>query len=1204
MKPKSLTSIAVVTFLIACSGMRPVTGAEPPPASECCVLVLPPATNNLIDFTVSWAYPPEVSDSFLTATVLVSGAVSPGVYASWCVDAQTDLLPGIEGYEYTGNIYSSTDPNLNLYLAVETANTNVLVGLEVWHLVNYILNHRTGYNYWDVQGAIWHFVGGPAPPTPPYPVFNPAAVNQLISDALTNGPGWLPQPGDKLAAVIVIIWPVDIQIIIIEVPCPETTPSLAISVNCPTDCGVNEFSGSVSNRGNVTLTNVHVFSSQPTDNTLVLGPITLAPGGVATFDGSYVIPCVTNLSTNTVSIITTNTVGEITTNTTFIVTTNTSPLVTTNTGFVVTTNALPVISTNTLPVITTNTVSLITTNTVPLVTTNTVLQITTNTVGVVITNTIPVITTNLFPVITTNTVSVITTNTVPLVTTNTVLQITTNTVGVVTTNSVPVITTNLFPVITTNTVSVTTTNTVPLITTNTVLQITTNTVGVVTTNSVPVITTNTVSIVTTNTVGVVTTNTVSVITTNTVPLITTNTVFTVTTNTVPVVTTNTVFVITTNTAVFITTNGSGTIPSPGGAATFGTIAPAGSIGTVTDRFTVGNNFHGLTYSDSDHGYAATKFYSIREDVGSGADFFDTIAPTGITGTITDRFPLPQYDFDALTYAAPDVGYGPIIFYYLRHDANGGSIFGSITPGGVVGVTTDHKVVGTNFDALTFSATDVGFGANLFYYVRHDANCNSIFGTIDPAQGGPVTDRFSIGPNVDALVFTSTDVGYGANNFYYLRHDSAGNSTFGTIFVTGLTSGNVTDRFSVGTNATELTFTPTDVLYGPNLFYYLRGTSKAGCTSFTTNIVTTFGTNEVTSFSTNDVTSFTTNGVTIFTTNLLTSFTTNLLTSFSTNNVTSFGTNLVTSFSTNILTSFSTNILTSFSTNILTSFSTNILTSFATNTLTSFSTNILTSFTTNLVTSFSTNLLASFATNILTSFSTNIVTSFTTNNLTSFATNLLTSFTTNLLTSFATNSVTSFATNILTSFSTNFLSSFTTNVVTSFATNLVTSFSTNLLTSFSTNILTSFSTNLLTSFTTNSVTSFATNILTSFSTNTVSSFATNVVITGLTNLVTASGTDACLARTVTATATCSSPGSQPVPLVNGGGKSAQPQYSNGVFSLSFATENGVSYLVQFKTALSDPAWTDLQVVPGTGGIVTVPHAVHGQPTCFYRVMIAP
>jgi hypothetical protein len=120
--------------------------------------------------------------------------------------------------------------------------------------------------------------------------------------------------------------------------------------------------------------------------------------------------------------------------------------------------------------------------------------------------------------------------------------------------------------------------------------------------------------------------------------------------------------------------------------------------------------------------------------------------------------------------------------------------------------------------------------------------------------------------VDAIVFTDLSApGYGPNNFYYLRHDGSGNSTFGTIFVTtpptgGPLIGTVTDRFPVGTNAAELAFTATDVGFGPNLFYFLRGRGL----NLATNIVTTFTTNTVITYRTNTVTTYTTNSVVFFT----------------------------------------------------------------------------------------------------------------------------------------------------------------------------------------------------------------------------------------------------------------------------------------------------------------------------------------------------
>src|SRR6185369_2532048 len=50
------------------------------------------------------------------------------------------------------------------------------------------------------------------------------------------------------------------------------------------------FSGSVSNTGNVTLTNIVVVNSQPVANTPVFTLASLAPGAVANFSGSYLAP--------------------------------------------------------------------------------------------------------------------------------------------------------------------------------------------------------------------------------------------------------------------------------------------------------------------------------------------------------------------------------------------------------------------------------------------------------------------------------------------------------------------------------------------------------------------------------------------------------------------------------------------------------------------------------------------------------------------------------------------------------------------------------------------------------------------------------------------------------------------------------------------------------------------------------------------------
>ena len=76
--------------------------------------------------------------------------------------------------------------------------------------------------------------------------------------------------------------------------CPiTTTPLLAVTLNCPvapTIAGnLLTYSGTVSNAGNVTLTNVVVLNNL-TGSTPVFTAATLAPGAAANFTGSYTAP--------------------------------------------------------------------------------------------------------------------------------------------------------------------------------------------------------------------------------------------------------------------------------------------------------------------------------------------------------------------------------------------------------------------------------------------------------------------------------------------------------------------------------------------------------------------------------------------------------------------------------------------------------------------------------------------------------------------------------------------------------------------------------------------------------------------------------------------------------------------------------------------------------------------------------------------------
>ena len=54
--------------------------------------------------------------------------------------------------------------------------------------------------------------------------------------------------------------------------------------------GILTYSGTVSNAGNITLTNIVVVNNQPAANTVIFTAASLAPGATANFTGSYQVP--------------------------------------------------------------------------------------------------------------------------------------------------------------------------------------------------------------------------------------------------------------------------------------------------------------------------------------------------------------------------------------------------------------------------------------------------------------------------------------------------------------------------------------------------------------------------------------------------------------------------------------------------------------------------------------------------------------------------------------------------------------------------------------------------------------------------------------------------------------------------------------------------------------------------------------------------
>ncbi|MEO8372746.1 MAG: SdrD B-like domain-containing protein, partial [Candidatus Solibacter sp.] len=108
-------------------------------------------------------------------------------YNAWCVDLPAAPLFG--SFRVTSPI-STLDPALAMY------SPN-------WAKVNYVLNHRTGMDYHDVQRVIWILLGQQANIVPGFPEFGNSAA--LLADANANGAGFVPGPGQIMG----VIMPVD-----------------------------------------------------------------------------------------------------------------------------------------------------------------------------------------------------------------------------------------------------------------------------------------------------------------------------------------------------------------------------------------------------------------------------------------------------------------------------------------------------------------------------------------------------------------------------------------------------------------------------------------------------------------------------------------------------------------------------------------------------------------------------------------------------------------------------------------------------------------------------------------------------------------------------------------------------------------------------------------------------------------------------------
>jgi len=212
MKPTKIVqhtlTIAIIVFFALSSitvySVRATDGISVPPSPTM-------VTIEVVDGTSSY---------FLTTlTDVPSGYdVTNTTYLGWCIDVDAQMSRSPATHQVV--LYSSLDP------------PNGTLKDQRWDIVNYILNHKQGTAD-DIQAAMWYFINfdneTETPPT------NQTIAWAIIEDALANGTGYIPAPGETVAVIcnpviFLPLNPVQISIIEVTVPVIPEYPTIAITI--------------------------------------------------------------------------------------------------------------------------------------------------------------------------------------------------------------------------------------------------------------------------------------------------------------------------------------------------------------------------------------------------------------------------------------------------------------------------------------------------------------------------------------------------------------------------------------------------------------------------------------------------------------------------------------------------------------------------------------------------------------------------------------------------------------------------------------------------------------------------------------------------------------------------------------------------------------------------------------------------------------
>jgi hypothetical protein len=204
---------SILTCSVLC--LATLFGVQSSSLAQPCTFNIPAYPGNTGNVTVEayWSITGSVSSSgnlalLQDAVNTGNSAVSPGTYLGWCIDVVDGIDDESASETYSVLMYSTCQASTTLdseLAALGYPPTDVTASQTEWNAINYIINNKAG-TYWDIQCALWYFIGGPESSLgagyPPFPTGQDLIYyNQMVNGAIAN-PNYTPQCGNVIAVVL------------------------------------------------------------------------------------------------------------------------------------------------------------------------------------------------------------------------------------------------------------------------------------------------------------------------------------------------------------------------------------------------------------------------------------------------------------------------------------------------------------------------------------------------------------------------------------------------------------------------------------------------------------------------------------------------------------------------------------------------------------------------------------------------------------------------------------------------------------------------------------------------------------------------------------------------------------------------------------------------------------------------------------------